>query len=98
VTAVPEHTLDLVRGDGQGLVATVRMLRPVVTDSSMVRFHSLRNPRAVFGYRLHVLREMQDRITLAGAEDNDPLSVGRGNIGRVLDWVDELNREREGER
>jgi hypothetical protein len=95
VTTVQEHTLDLARGDGHGLVATVRMLRPTITDSSMVRFRSLRNPRASFGYRLWVLREIHDRITLTGAEDNDPLSVGHGNIGRVLDWVDQLNGEGE---
>lgn len=95
MTAVQEHTLDLARGEGQNLVATVRMLRPVVTDSSVIRFHSPRNPRAVFGYRLHVLREIHDRISLAGVEDNDPLSVGHGNIGRVLAWVDQLNGEGE---
>lgn len=95
MTAVQERTLDLIRGEGQGLVATVRMLRPVITESSMARFRNLRNPRASFGYRLSVLRDINDRITLTGAEDNDPLSVGHGNIGRVLDWVDQLNGEGE---
>jgi hypothetical protein len=32
-----------------------------------------------------------------GFEDNDPLSAGRGNIARMLAWIDGFNEQAEGE-
>jgi hypothetical protein len=92
------HRLDLATPAGRKLVAEIRTAADFIGDATVVRVFSPDRPEMPNMIRVSVLREMQDRIDFMGFEDNDPLSVGHGNICRVLAWVDELNEEGEGER
>lgn len=69
----------------------VAEVRAPISDATVVRVTPAKGagPRNIF--RVSTLRELKDRIDHMGFEDNDPLSVGRGNITLILAWIDRLN-------
>lgn len=84
--------LDLITETGRKLVAELRSTARPVPEAAVVRVFSPDRPDAVNLLRVSVLREMLERIGHWGHEDNDPLSVGRGNITLMLAWIDEMGQ------
>lgn len=85
--------LGLTTESGRELTAEVRLPRGLATDATIVQVFDPERPRIRSFIRVFALREIHDHATRAGLEDNDPLSLGHGNIGRVLTWIDKINEE-----
>lgn len=89
--------LDLLTESGRKLIAEVRTPTGVITDAAVVRVSTPDRPTAHSIFRVFELRDMRELMDHMGFEDNDPLSVGHGNLARMIAWIDGLNERGEGE-
>lgn len=89
--------LELVTDTGRELVVEMRVTGQAASEAAVLRVLDPNRSGSLNMLRVSVLRETAERLEYMGFEDNDPLSLGRGNIPEVLAWVDEMNTNRKGE-